>query len=75
MLRAIVEEVWTTGVDPKFVRNLGVRNAVDGFEAARDRAIKLAARFAVHDVFYDERHFYAWGRNKAGKEVHRFIVR
>lgn len=75
MLHPIIEQIWTTGVAPKLVREIGVRAAEEGWEAARERAKQLASKFEVHDFMYGEDYFYAWGRDKDGKEVHRFIVK
>jgi hypothetical protein len=75
MIRSISEEVWTTGPDPQLVRQMGVRAAADGLDAAYERAIELASKFELHDFEHDERRSYAWGRNKDAGVVHLFIVR
>jgi|HubBroStandDraft_6_1064221.scaffolds.fasta_scaffold1092042_1 hypothetical protein len=75
MMRSISEEIWTTGVDSKLVRQMGIRAAADGLEAAYERAKELASKFEIHNFEHDEQRSYAWGRNKDTGVVHLFIVR
>jgi hypothetical protein len=75
MMRSISEEIWTTGVDSKLVRQMGIRAAADGWEAAYERAKELASKFEIHNFEHDEQRSYAWGRNKDDGVVHLFVVR
>ena len=75
MLHPIIEEVWTSGVDPKPVRRPRMKDARDGRGAAYERARELAANFDEFDFVHGEQYSYAWGRNKNSRETYRFIVR
>jgi hypothetical protein len=44
MLHQILEETWTLGPSPKLISRIGIRDAVDGCEAAYARARSLAPR-------------------------------
>jgi hypothetical protein len=75
MLHPIVEEVWTTGVEPKMKRRVRVKDAKYGWDAAYERARELAARYDESDFVHGEQYSYAWGRNKNSHKIHRFVVR
>jgi hypothetical protein len=75
MLHPIIEEVWTTGVDPRPVRRARMLDARDGWDAAYQRARELAADFDESDFVHGEHYSYAWGRNKNARETYRFVVR
>jgi hypothetical protein len=80
MLHQIVEETWTLGPSPKLVSRIGIRDAVDGWDAAYARAKLFASEFAerhgfIHDFAHDEQSSYAWARAKDNPTViHRFVV-
>lgn len=75
MLHPIIEEVWTSEVQPRPLRLARIKDARDGLDAAYERARELAARFDESDFVHGERYSYAWGRNKNAKETYRFIVK
>jgi hypothetical protein len=75
MLHPIIEEVWTTGADPKPLRRARIKDARDGWNAAYQRARELAAHFDESDFVHDEQHSYAWGRNKDSRATYRYIVK
>jgi len=75
MLHPIVEEIWTTGADPKLARPARIKDARYGREAAHERALELAAGFDESDFVHGEQYSYAWGRNRNSDETHRFVVR
>jgi hypothetical protein len=75
MLHPIIEEVWTTGVDPRPVRRARIKDARHGWDAAYERAKELASGFDESDFVHGEQYSYAWGRNKNSEQTHRFIVR
>jgi hypothetical protein len=80
MLHQILEETWTLGPSPKLISRIGIRDAVDGCEAAYARARSLASEFAarrgfIHDFEHGEQRSYAWARAKDDPTViHRFVV-
>jgi len=75
MLHPIIEEVWTTGLNPRPTRLARIKDARVGWDAAYDRARELAAEFDESDFVHGEQHSYAWGRNRNSGETHRFIVK
>ena len=75
MLHPIVEEIWTTGAEPKLARPVRIKDARYGWEAAYERARELAAGFDESDFVHGEHYSYAWGRNKDSGKTHRFVVR
>jgi hypothetical protein len=75
MLHPIIEEVWTTGVDPRPVRRPRMKDARDGWNAAYERARELAAGFDESDFVHGQHYSYAWGRNRNSGETYRFIVK
>jgi len=75
MLHPIVEEIWTSGAEPKLARPVRIKDARYGWEEAYERARELAAGFDESDFVHGEQYSYAWGRNKDSRETHRFIVR
>jgi hypothetical protein len=75
MLHPIIEEVWTSGTDPKPVRRPRIKDARDGWNAAYERAMELAASFDESDFVHGERYSYAWGRNRDARETYRYVVK
>jgi hypothetical protein len=80
MLHPILEETWTLGPSPKLISRIGIRDAVDGWEAAYSRATSLASDLAeqrgfIHDFEHGEQNSFAWARAKDDPTViHRFVV-
>jgi hypothetical protein len=75
MLHPIIEEVWTSGLNPRPMRRARMRDARDGWNAACERAKELAASFDESDFIHGENYSYAWGRNKDSRETYRYVVK
>ena len=75
MLHPIIEEVWTTGLNPKPLRRARIKDARDGWGAACERARELAANFDESDFVHGEQYSYAWGRNSNSGSTYRYVVR
>jgi hypothetical protein len=75
MLHPIIEEVWTTGVDPKPLRRARIKDAKDGWDAAYERARELAAKFDQSDFVHGEQYSYAWGRDDNSRATYRYVVK
>lgn len=74
MLRAIVEEIWTNGVNPQLVRRIGARGGAEGWDAAYERAKEFTARFEIKGFEHTETCSFTWGRDPGATFHHRFVV-
>lgn len=76
MLYAILQETyaWPLRKDAKPLETRPV-DSKDGFEAAKECAEKLAAKFDHHEFEGNSRYQYYWGHDQDNPYFYRFVIK
>lgn len=77
MLYAILKETyaWPVRKDAVPLKTIAVDHSKDGFEAAKECAEKLVAKFDRHEFEGNSRHPYYWGHDRDNPYFYRFVIK